>query len=105
MFRTVVTGIFCVYLFFIVKPILNNFNENSIFRKILIACLSILLTTSCLGFLMRTYAICINDNIGLYEETSLDQFSKNIAINYLIDLIIAVLTSICLSFVYKSKIF
>ena len=113
-FRTVVTGIFCVYLFFIVNPKLNKYielrkqknnneitNENSNFWIILIVCLSILITISSLEILIRAFAISANFNIGLYEETSQDQFSENIAINYILDIIIIVLTSICICFVHR----
>ena len=113
-FRTVVTGIFCAYLFFIVNPKLNKYielrkqknnneitNENSNFWIILIVCLSILITISSLEILIRAFAISANYNIGLYEETSQDQFSENIAINYILDIIIIVLTSICICFVHR----
>ena len=113
-FRTVVTGIFCAYLFFIVNPKLNKYielrkqknnneitNENSNFWIILIVCLSILITISSLEILIRAFAISANFNIGLYEETSQDQFSENIAINYILDIIIIVLTSICICFVHR----
>ena len=113
-FRTIVTGIFCAYLFFIVNPKLNKYielrkqknndeitNENSNFWIILIVCLSILITISSLEILIRSFAISANDNIGLYEETSQDQFSENIAINYILDIIIIVLTSICICFVHR----
>ena len=116
-FRTIITGAFCAYLIFIVNPKLNKYielrrqknndeisNENSNFWIILIVCISILITVSGLCILIRAFADGANDNIGLYEETSQNQFEENIAINYILDITIIILTSISICFVHRINV-
>ena len=74
------------------------------FWIILIVCISILITVSGLCILIRAFAVGANDNIGLYEETSQNQFEENIAINYILDITIIILTSISICFVHRINV-
>ena len=107
--RTVITGIFCIYLYKIVRPKLiqyinaNNNDENNNFWIILNVCLAFLILVSSLCILIRAFAISTNHSIALYEETSQNQFDEYIAINYIFDIAIIVLTSIAICFVHRIK--
>ena len=113
--RTVITGIFCIYLYMIVRPKLiqyiekgetntnSNDENNNNFWTILNVCLAFLILVSSLCILIRAFAISTNQGIALYEETSQNQFDEYIAINYILDIAIIVLTSIAICFVNRIK--
>ena len=81
----------------------NNNDENNNFQIILNVCLAFLILISSLCIFIRALAISTNQSIALYEETSQNQFERYIAINYILDIAIIVLTSITICFVNRIK--
>lgn len=113
--RTIITGIFLVFLYFMfskysLEQLLEQQNiKNEIRDKfsgllmISLIYLIILIFTSGLFILIRAFALTANQDIGLYEDGRQNEFESNTAINYIIDIINIILNGIAICFVLRIK--
>ena len=111
--RTVLTGAFLGFIFFIFSKNIKFFEsyqyddaERKKFNDILmyiIICLGFLIFVSSLYILIRALTIGANINIGLYVEGNQNQFEEHTAHNYILDIIQIVLLSVSIGFILRIK--
>ena len=120
--RIIITIIFFLYIFFVLNKYRkylnqNNTNNNSnspqnqekenfiFLLRISFIFLIILVCISSIFILIRAFTIGTNNDIGLYEEEYQNQFEKYTAINYIIDIVNIVLSSVGIGFILRMKKF
>lgn len=98
--RLIITAIFLVFFYFA----LNKKNEEDKKNNLLSysnAILIFLVADSVICIIIRALTIGTNQNIGLYEVGNQNEFEFNTALNYILDIIIIVLTCIVICFVIR----
>jgi len=109
--RTIVTAIFLVFLYFVIKTKTENLDikEQSQIKKYesslnhSIICIIFLIVISGIWILIRALALTANDDIGLYEDGEQNAFEERIAINYILDIIEIVLYGISICFIIRIR--
>lgn len=109
--RTVVTVVFLIFLFFVIKRKSEDLDINDetklknyeSYLNYLIVFTVILIVISGLWILIRALALTANNNIGLYEDEEQNAFEEKIAFNYIMDIIQIVLYGIMICFFIRIR--
>ena len=107
----VISVLFILFLYFVINnkgKNINNMDNNEkkrysgyLYYTLYFTILMIIISALCI--IIRALAITANMDIGIYVDTTQDQFEEYIAINYIIDITEIVLYSIEICFIIRIK--